>query len=164
VSLPQETFFSSGATVKASLLFMQKFTEAEKRDFDIKMAQAETDVRAKYAPEILTETERLKQEIESAKEAHDAERRKITQKELKDYEKRMDDRIKAESRSLLKERFPYLIFLYEAEKVGITATGDEDQNELYTNDKVPHGVEKTCHELYQEFRTKPESFVETEAL
>ena len=29
VSLPQETFFSTGASVKASLLFMQKFTEEE---------------------------------------------------------------------------------------------------------------------------------------
>lgn len=29
VSLPRETFFSTGASVKASLLFMQKFTEAE---------------------------------------------------------------------------------------------------------------------------------------
>jgi type I restriction enzyme M protein len=36
VSLPQETFFSSGASVKASLLFLQKFTEKEQADFDAK--------------------------------------------------------------------------------------------------------------------------------
>ncbi len=162
VSLPQETFFSSGASVKASLLFMQKFTEAEKTDFDAKMAQAETDIRAKYAQEILTETERLTQEIEVAKESHDAERRKIAQKELKDYEKRIDDRIQAESRSLLKERFPYPIFLYDAEKVGITATGEPDLNELYPNDNSPSGIEKTCFELYQEFQKNPKRFFLTE--
>ena len=34
ISLPQETFFSSGASVKASLLFLQKFTEKEKVEFE----------------------------------------------------------------------------------------------------------------------------------
>jgi type I restriction enzyme M protein len=162
VSLPQETFFSSGASVKASLLFMQKFTEVEKADFDIKMARAEKEIRAKYAQEILTETERLKQEIEAAKEAHNAERRKIAQKELKDYEKRIDDSIKVESRSLLKERFPYPIFLYDAEKVGITATGEPDLNELYPNENMPPGIEKTCFEQYQEFQKNPKHFFLTE--
>jgi hypothetical protein len=42
-----------------------------------------------------------------------------------------------ESRALLKERFDYSIFMYEAEKVGITATGEMDANELYPNDKRP---------------------------
>jgi len=31
VSLPHETFFSSGASIKASLLFMQKFTEKKRK-------------------------------------------------------------------------------------------------------------------------------------
>lgn len=34
VSLPQETFLSSGASVKASLLFLQKFTTKEQAEFD----------------------------------------------------------------------------------------------------------------------------------
>ena len=42
----------------------------------------------------------------------------------------MAETIAKETRALLKERFPYPIFLYEAEKVGITATGEQDQNEL----------------------------------
>jgi len=159
VSLPQETFFSSGASVKASLLFMQKFTEAEKVDFDIKMTQAEKDIGAKYAQENLIEIERLKQEIEAAKEALDAERRKIAQKELKGYEKRMVDRIQAESRSLLKERFPYTIFFYEAEKVGIKATGETDYNELYPNEKIPPNLKKSCFELFQEFQKNPKVFL-----
>ena len=36
VSLPQETFYSAGASVKASLLFMQKFSEKEAADYQAK--------------------------------------------------------------------------------------------------------------------------------
>ena len=35
ISLPQETFFSTGASVKASLLFMQKFTESEAEKWQV---------------------------------------------------------------------------------------------------------------------------------
>ena len=48
VSLPQETFFSIGASVKASLLFMQKFTEKEKAEFEKKREIAELDTRARH--------------------------------------------------------------------------------------------------------------------
>ena len=79
-------------------------------------------------------------------------------KELADYRKRMNDRITTETRALLKERFPYPIFLYEAEKVGITATGEQDQNELYPNDNLPPEVTRTAVELYQDFRRDPTPF------
>ena len=137
VSLPQETFFSSGASVKASLLFLQKFTEKEQADFDAKHAKANAEVKAKYADAIATETARLEAAIAAAKEARDTEKRKTLQKELADYEKQMAETIAKETRALLKERFPYPIFLYEAEKVGITATGEQDQNELVPNDNQP---------------------------
>lgn len=158
VSLPQETFFSSGASVKASLLFMQKFTTEEKADFDAKQKQAEKEIRAKYAPEMKKERSRLQVEIDTAKEARDADRRKAAQKELKEYEKRMEDMIQQETRALLKERFSYPVFLYEAEKVGITATGEEDQNELFPNKSFPPGLDKSCVELFREFRENPEPF------
>ena len=45
-------------------------------------------------------------------------------KELADYERAIAEKIDAESRSLLKQRFNYPVFLYEAEHVGITATGE----------------------------------------
>jgi type I restriction enzyme M protein len=66
--------------------------------------------------------------------------------------------ITTESRALLKKRFDYPVFLYEAEKVGISATGAPDLNELYPNDRVPSGMEKTCLELYHEFRQDPTPF------
>ena len=45
VSLPQETFYSSGASVKASLLFLQKFTVEEQNRFNECKAQAEAERR-----------------------------------------------------------------------------------------------------------------------
>ena len=164
VSLPQETFFSSGASVKASLLFLQKFTEQEQSDFDTKHIKAIAEVKAKHADAISTETARLEAAIAVAKAARDTEKRKALQKELADYEKRMAENIAKETRALLKERFPYPIFLYEVEKVGITATGEQDQNELVPNDNQPPGITKTCLELYQEFRRNPEPFFLTEVM
>ena len=163
VSLPQEAFFSSGASVKASLLFLQKFTEKEQADFDAKHREANAEVKAKHADAIATETKRIQDAVAVAKEAGETEKRKALQKELTDYEKRMAETITTETRALLKERFPYPIFLYEAEKVGITATGEQDQNELVPNDNMPPGITKTCLEIYQEFRRNPKPFFIGEA-
>jgi hypothetical protein len=151
VSLPQETFSSSGASVKASLLFLQKFTDDKQADFDAKHTEARADIEAHYADAIDAETARLEAAIAAAKDTRKVEERKALQKDLKDYQKRMADRITAETRALLKERFPYPIFLYEAEKVGITATGDADQNELIPNDHLPPGVDQPCLTLYQAY-------------
>jgi type I restriction enzyme M protein len=172
VSLPQETFYSSGASVKASLLFMDKFTGPEQADYDAKKKQARADVDTKHAPEIEAETQRLMAEIASAKadlqgarrakdkktEAEARARVKAAQKELSDYLKAMEEQKTVESRALLKERFAYPVFMYEAEKVGLTATGEADQNELYPNDNQPPGLEKTCVELYQQFRKEAAPF------
>jgi len=51
--------------------------------------------------------------------------------------------------------------LTEAEKVGITATGEADTNELYPNDNLPPGVkpEDSCVELYRRFRSDPAAFL-----
>lgn len=158
VSLPQETFYSSGASVKASLLFMQKFTEEEKAQYDAEAEKARAETEAKYAPEIAAETQRLEALIAEAKANKDADARKATQAELRGYLKAMDDKQAAEARALLKERFDYPVFLYEAEKVGITATGEEDANELYPNPRLPEGIEKTALDLYREFQKAPEPF------
>ena len=159
VSLPQETFYSSGASVKVSLLFMQKFTEEKRTEFDNQKRRAAEEVEAKYALEIATQTERFQRDIDEARKNKDMERRNNTQKEFKAYLDRIETLMKNESRALLREYFSYPVFLYEAEKVGITATGEQDQNELYPNDAVPQDVEKTCLELRNEFRENPYSFL-----
>jgi len=161
VSLPQDTFVSSGASVKASLLFMQKFCEKEKADFDKKKTASNAETRAQYQPEVDREMTRLEAEIESAKNAKDAERRKKAQADLRDFQRKMEERIQTDSRSLLKERFAYTIFLYDAEKVGISSTGEADQNELYPNPNQPPSAEgKTCLELYRAFLKDPKVFLE----
>jgi type I restriction enzyme M protein len=165
VSLPQETFISSGASVKASLLFLQKYTDAEKEQFDQTYATAKEEIDAKYADEIAKGTQRLEDAIAKAKENKDAEGRKALQKELKDYVKQMEEKKAIESRQLLKELFDYPIFMYEAEKVGISATGEEDQNELYPNENQPPRIEKTCLEWYREYLIDSTEFIfnDTEA-
>lgn len=159
VSLSQETFISSGASVKASLLFLQKYTDEEKGRFDKTYAAAKSEIETEYADEIAKETQRLEDAIAKVKENKDAASRKALQKELKAYLKQMEGKKAAESRQLLKERFDYPIFMYEAEKVGISATGEEDQNELYPNANQPETIEKTCLEWYHEFLADPEGFL-----
>jgi type I restriction enzyme M protein len=161
VSLPQDTFVSSGASVKASLLFMQKFNRKEEADFNVKTAAAEKEMRANYAPEIAKRTQELQNAIAKAKEDRDADRRRTLQKELHDYKQEMDERIKRETRTLLKERFPYPIFLYEAEHVGITATGETNRvpNELVPTEFKPSDVEDTTIELYRRFKADPKPFL-----
>jgi type I restriction enzyme M protein len=163
VSLPQETFNSSGASVKASLLFLEKFTTEEQADYDKKRAAAIAEVDAKYAAEIAAETARLEAAIEAAKTAKNKDDRRKAETELREYTRRMDETKARESRARLKERFDYPIFLYEAEKVGITATGEPDANELYPNDHLPTGMkpEDTCLELYRRFRQTPDAFLLT---
>lgn len=157
VSLPQETFFSSGASVKASLLFLQRFTEKEQRDFDKKKKQAQAEIEAKYEPEITDKLADCQAKIESVRD--DKKQSAELRKELRIYERKMQTTIAVEARALVKKRFDYEIFLYEADKVGITATGEDDQNELYSNENMPSGVERTAVELYQEFRRRPKSFL-----
>ena len=65
VSLPEETFRSSNATVKASLVFLRKFTDAEATQWEAAWAQAHAeldvgfdtqrkDAHASYAPRIVS--------------------------------------------------------------------------------------------------------------
>lgn len=157
VSLPPETFISSGASVKCSLLFLQKFTAEEQERFEGIREAAAAEVDAKYASEIEAETVRLEQEIQNAKLRRDAELRIEFQSELRRYQSEMLELKIAEARQLAKQRFSYSIFMYEAERVGITATGDEDQNELYPNEKMPSGIEATCIEWYRRYLRDPSS-------
>jgi len=180
ISLPQETFFSSGASVKASLLFLQKFTAKERAEFEAIKNSALAEIEEKYheqktkLQEILTKPnytqkdflpedvknftkEQKSEAVNKAKEANAGlkEEKDKAKKALKELE----DLIIKETRALLKEKFSYPIFMYEAERVGITATGEADYNELYPNDNVPSSLEKTCLELYQEFLKNSEAFI-----
>lgn len=51
-SIPQDVFVASGATVKASLLFLKKFSYAEEEQCQAIIAEATLETQLKYAPEI----------------------------------------------------------------------------------------------------------------
>jgi type I restriction enzyme M protein len=158
VSLPAETFTSSGASVKCSLLFLQKFTEPEAADYAKKHAAARAETAARLRPAHEAACEPVLERIREAKAAKDVAARKAAEKEFADLESAYEARLVAEARALLKKRFPYPVFFYEAEKVGITATGEPDDNELYPNERLPPGVTKTALELYRDFQKDPHPF------
>lgn len=152
VSLPQETFVASGASVKCSLLFLQKFTEGQAAEYAALRQTAAEEVAARHAPALRAERERVATAIAAAKAAKDTAAQKALKAEGAAYEKRMAEQMAAEARQLLRTRFDYPVFLYEAEKVGLSATGEPDANELYPNPRLPQGVELTALEQYRAFR------------
>lgn len=158
VSLSQDAFVSSGASVKCSVLFLEKFTEKEAGRFAKIRAKAISETTAKHKPTIDAEVKRIEEETVNAMMQGEKTKAADLRKELKAFDKRMADTIATESRALLKKNFDYPVFLYEAEKVGISATGEAGPNELYPNDRLPPDVEKSCLELYREFRKDPEPF------
>lgn len=83
----------------------------------------------------------------SAKTAKDSAQQKILKAELVTFEKRLTEQITAQARQLVKTRFDYPVFLYQAEKMGLSATGEPDANELYPNPRLPAGI--TDHEEHQ---------------
>lgn len=177
LSLPQETFMSSGASVKASLLFLQKFSAAEQADFDAKQKAALAEVEADHADEknvlkaILDKPRCKLADFSSDKKLPPDEKKRIqaqvdeanarlkTEKAVAAAKlKELESRIAQQARALLKQRFNYPVFLYEAEKVGIGATGEAEANELYPNERLPAGIDKTAVELYRDFRKDPAPF------
>jgi type I restriction enzyme M protein len=164
VSLPQEAFFAAGATVKASMLFVQRYTEAEAAKFAKVRDAAIKEVEAKHAPAIAAETARLEAEIDAAKQAKDADRRKAAQSQLKQYLARIAEQKRLEARALLRERFDYPVFLYDAKHIGISATGEPDTCELHLDPVLglPEGMQEQTTALmqYRLFRRNPDAFID----
>src|SRR5439155_19819096 len=94
ISLPQETFYSAGASVKACLLFLQKFTEQEQVEFDEKKGEARAEVEAKYRDEIAARVAAFEADIEGAKS--NKQQRSELMKALKDYRREMQLKIDRE--------------------------------------------------------------------
>lgn len=153
VSLPEETFVSTGATVKASLLFWQRFSTDEQERFNRTDREAEAEIRAKHQPAIDSKVAEFDDRIAAAKEAKDTTARKEAERERRAFLTKMETQITEERRRLLRERFNYPIFMYDAQRVGITATGEPDANELYPNERVPSEIPtgQTAIELYEAF-------------
>ena len=123
VSIPQDVFIASGATVKPSLLFFKKFTEEEALQYVSIKSKATITIEAKYAEEVANIQQKL---AKKGKEALLAEEKKQLRVELKNIEAKKEREIKA----IVKEEFNYTIPIAEVEKAGISTTGTVIENEL----------------------------------
>ena len=123
VSIPQDVFIASGATVKPSLLFFKKFTEEEALQYASIKSKATITIEAKYAEEVANIQQKL---AKKGKEALPAEEKKQLKAELKNIEAKKEREIKA----IVKEEFNYTIPIAEVEKAGISTTGARIDNEL----------------------------------
>ena len=160
VSLPDETFKSSKASVKTSILFLQKFTESEQRSYDKIHADITREVGISNERIATHDLTRMDTRIKNARSIRDAAAVKQLVAERRKYVTAVELKIAREIKAQVKEQCNYPVFFYEAEHVGITATGDTDTwNELYPNPKMPPGLERTCLEQYQAFRKNPKPFL-----
>ena len=123
VSIPQDVFIASGATVKPSLLFFKKFTDEERIRYERAAEDAGVRVRANHNVEKL---ELLKKMEAKGKNAPSKEEKK----DLKNQLKRLEERMAAETVSLIKELFDYEIPIAEVKYAGISTTGAAISDEL----------------------------------
>lgn len=139
VSIPQDVFIASGATVKPSLLFFRKFTEEEATLY----ATITDDARAEAVAPYLSELEDI--DLKLATRGKDAVS-KEDKKRLKIRRKDIETIIETETKKLVKERFDYQIPIAEVQKAGISTTGAPIENELlpleteYTEYRKEHSL------------------------
>lgn len=123
VSIPQDVFIASGATVKPSLLFFKKFTEEETFEYSQILHKAQMSVSSKHEDEVNELEENIKLR---GKDAFTKEEKKVYRAKLKALQERME----AEIKSIVKKQFDYEIPIAEVQKAGISSTGAEIENEL----------------------------------
>lgn len=139
VSIPQDVFIASGATVKPSLLFFRKFTKEEATLY----ATITDDARAEAVAPYLSELEDI--DLKLATRGKDAVS-KEDKKRLKIRRKDIETIIETETKKLVKERFDYQIPIAEVQKAGISTTGAPIENELlpleneYTEYRKEHSL------------------------
>lgn len=117
-SIPQDVFIKAGATVKPSLVFLKKFTDMERQQYDSVVAKARKTVDDKYADEI--------QQIENAYKIKEIKTKALYAIQLNAIEAKKQEEMKP----LIKEWFNYQIPIAKVEKAGITTTGAPCENEL----------------------------------
>lgn len=110
VSIPQDVFIASGATVKPSLLFFKKFTEDEAATYSQIQSEAQITVTSKYQEEIDELQEKLKLR---GNEAPSKEERKDYRAKLK----ALQEKIEMEVKAVVKEKFDYEIPIAEIQKL-----------------------------------------------
>lgn len=144
VSIPQDVFIASGATVKPSLLFFKKFTQKEAAEYEKIKAEATNAVDTKYEDELSTIENQL---LKRGKEALPQDKKKdLLARKKKIIEQKAD-----EIREIIKEKFDYEIPIAEVKKAGISTTGAAIENEL-----IPLAEEFTPYRKEMKLWEKPE--------
>ena len=139
VSIPQDVFIASGATVKPSLLFFRKFTEEEANLYATITDEARAEAVAPYLSELEDIDLKLATRGKDAVSKEDKKRLKIRRKDIETI-------IETETKKLVKERFDYQIPIAEVQKAGISTTGAPIENELlpleteYTEYRKEHSL------------------------
>ena len=123
VSIPQDVFMASGATVKPSLLFFKKFTEEEAEQYKAIQVAVQTEAEKPYKKELAEIATKL---AKRGKEAPSKEEKILLQARHKE----ILAAIEVEAKKLVKERFDYQIPIAEVQKAGISTTGAPIENEL----------------------------------
>ena len=123
VSMPQDIFISSGATVKTSLVFLKKFTQEEIKEYETINREVTINITSKYAKNI--ETIKVITKLKG-KEGLSSTDKKTKDTELKELKTKRDNEIK----EIIKQKFDYEIPISDIKKAGITTTGAETDNEL----------------------------------
>ena len=123
VSIPQDVFMAAGATVKPSLMFFKRFTEEEQAQYNGIKVKAFSEVREKYVDELFSiETELAKK----GKEALPAAEKKTLRTRKKEIEAAIDQ----ETKTLVKQRFDYVIPIADIKRAGINSIGLKIENDL----------------------------------
>ncbi len=126
VSIPQDVFIASGATVKPSLLFFKKFTEEESVQYQQIKVNATEEVNRKYAHELMQIETELKKTGKLSKE-QSAKYKKRKQEIENNISKRLKDLIKAVEKDKLTDEVKQQL----AEKARVDFSSDYQENENF---------------------------------
>ena len=126
ISLPSETFNSTKASVKCSILFLQKFDTQTQQKWDALLQTYKEKFEIEFSQELdeLQEIINYRKSKEEKVSKFNAEDKKRARKNLEELQKK----IHKDSWQEAKNDFDYPIFMAETENVGITSTGETGEN------------------------------------
>ena len=119
VSLPQEVFMKSGASIKPSILFLRKLTLEEQKHYKDTLQAVSDELVVKYMEERIT--------LKTAKVNAPTKEEKLR---YRNQESALNKKIKGETERLLKDRLNYSIPVAKVNLAGIGSRGEAIDNEL----------------------------------
>jgi type I restriction enzyme M protein len=123
VSIPQDVFVSSGATVKTSVVFLKKFTNEELEQYNAIIEHSEHFINHKYGNEILALENKLKLKGTNALSISD---KKLIREQLQ----AINTKKHFERNENIRDKFDYEVPISDIQKAGITTTGVKGEDQL----------------------------------